>query len=386
MDRSRVRQWHGVELPSKLDAGIAAAATTVVLIGTGLAARLQPDTGPLDAGAVALIVAVGLALAWRRRVPVVTLLSVVGLVAGYLAIGYPYGPIQLCMVFAMFEAARLSGLRTSLLAGMIAVLALVLPTVPRVLGSADTPLLLLMVWASWLIVPWALGALVRVRSAATARTREQLIARAALEERMRIASEVHDVAGHGFSAVTMQAGVALLVFDDDPAQAKLSLEAIQSTSAKALGDLRAMLDVFQRRTGADPTAGEPVRPRGLADLDALLDDVRAAGLPVRLTRVDVTPPEDVDRVAYRVIQEALTNVLRHAGPTTAEVRVGRSGDTLVVDVLDGGTGAADPSTGRGVAGMRERVEALGGELVAERRTGGGFRVSARFPFDSGATT
>jgi DNA-binding CsgD family transcriptional regulator len=162
-----------------------------------------------------------------------------------------------------------------------------------------------------------------------------------------------------------RAPVALLVFEERPDQARESLEAIRSTSVKALDDLRTTLDEFH------PRAGE-----GLRDLDALVDSVRAAGLPVRLRLQEVAVPDDLGHVAYRVVQEALTNTLRHAGPTTAEVHVRRDQGTLVVDVLDGGVGAQDVRPGRGLTGMRNRVVAAGGDLVAEPRTGRGFQVRA----------
>jgi signal transduction histidine kinase len=225
---------------------------------------------------------------------------------------------------------------------------------------------------------------VQVRSAAARRARQELVARAALEERMRVASEVHDVAGHGLAAVAMQAGVALLVFDEQPKQARESLEAIQSTSVKALGDLRVMLDAFDRRTGAEPDGTGAVAGQGLPDLDALADNMRAAGLPVQLSLEDVAVPEDIGHVAYRVVQEALTNVVRHAGPTTAEVHVHRDQGSLVVEVLDGGVGAQDVRPGLGLTGMRNRVVAVGGELVAQPRAGGGFRVCARLPIGGDA--
>jgi signal transduction histidine kinase len=369
-------------MPPKLDVGIAVAAVVLVYVGSMAAASKQGHVHPLDAGAIALLVPAALALAWRRRAPVVALGVVVAAVSLYLLIGYPYGPIQLCMVFAMFEVARQCRLRTSLLACAAAVLVSAAALLFRALVPADVPALLLAVWASWLVVPWSVGALVQVRSAATRRANRELAARAALEERVRVAREVHDVAGHGFAAVAMQAGVALLVFDEQPRQARESLEAIQSTSTQALNDLRTMLDAFHART--ESGLSEPDPTQGLRDLEALVDHVRAAGLPVRLSLDDAVVPETIDRAAYRVVREALTNVLRHAGPTTAEVRVHREVDALVVDVLDAGVGAGEVIPGRGIAGMRDRVAAVGGELLTEPRAGGGFRVSARFPIAGGA--
>lgn len=373
-------------LPSGLDFGIAVAAAVLVLLGAiVVAGRVQDLTRPLDASAVALIVLAALVLAWRRHAPVVVLSVIVTLVAAYLLIGYPYGPIQLCLVFAIFEVARLRGLRTSLLACAAAATATAAAILYRALIPAQTPALLLALWVSWLVIPWSVGALVQVRAAASRRARQELAARAALEERMRIAREVHDVAGHGFSAVAMQAGVALLVFDEQPKQAKESLEAIQSTSTKALTDLRMILEVFHQRNGTEPRPADPLAPQGLRDVTALVDNVRAAGLPVQLAMDAVEVPEDIDRVAYRVVQEALTNVLRHAGPTTAAVGVHRQQDALVVEVLDGGVGTGEVRPGLGLTGMRNRVVALGGELVAQPRTGGGFRVFASLPISGGST-
>ncbi|MQA10500.1 MAG: sensor histidine kinase [Pseudonocardiaceae bacterium] len=365
-------------IPPMLDIGIALAAAVFVSVGTFGAATYQPAARPPDAVTVSLTVLAALALAWRRRAPVAMLASVVAVVCGYLLIGYPYGPIQLCMVFAMFELARQRGLRTSLLAcGVSVLVVMAVFTAGRLLGGHDVTVQLVGAWTGWLIVPWSVGALVHVRTAATKRERRELAARAALEERMRVARDVHDIAGHGFSAVAMQAGVALVVFDEQPKQAKESLEAIQATSAKALSDLRTMLDAFHRQ------ATEPVDTQGLRDLDALVDTVRAGGLPVRLSREDVTVSEGTDRAAYRVVQEALTNALRHAGPTTADVDVHRDGDTLVVDVRDSGVGADNVTPGRGLAGMRERVAAVGGELTAGSRAAGGFQVLARLPISEG---
>lgn len=335
-----------------------------------VAAAAQEQSRPLDAGGVTLIVAVAGALGWRRRAPLAVLAVTVVLVAGYLLIGYPFGPIQLCMVVAMFEVARLRGLRTSLLACAAAAAASAAAILFRSLVPADAPLLLLTVWVSWLVVPWSVGALVRVRTAAARRARDELAARAALAERTRVAGEVHDVAGHGFSAVAMQAGVALLVLDEDPVQVRRSLEAIRSTSTQALGELRALLDVSL-------PDGHAVR--GLRDVGTLVDNARAAGLPVRLSISGVHAPEHVEHVVYRVVQEALTNVLRHAAAAPTRVAVDRDGDSVVVEVVDEGPGAERVEPGFGLTAMRERVESAGGELSIDSPAGGGFRVCVRLP-------
>ncbi len=366
-------------LPSGLDAGLAVLGAVVLPAATVLTSRWQDQARPLDTAAFALIISAALVLAWHRRAPVVVLGVVVALVSVYLLIGYPYGPVQLCVVFAIFEVARLRSVRVSLVACAVAAAATAAAILLRDLLPADTPALLLAVWLSWQVIPWSVGALVQARVAAARRARLELAARAALEERMRIARDVHDVAGHGLAAVAMQAGVALLVFDEQPGQAKASLEMIQSTSAKALADLRIMLAAFDRRGGIRPSQADVETAPGLHDLPTLADEVRAAGLPVQLSIEDVAVPAGIGHVAYRVVQEALTNTLRHAGPTVAQVGVRRQGVVLEVEVVDGGVAGGEVQPGMGISGMRARVVAVGGQFVARPRSGGGFRVSASLP-------
>ncbi|MFF4614202.1 sensor histidine kinase [Nonomuraea jabiensis] len=183
-------------------------------------------------------------------------------------------------------------------------------------------------------------------------------------ERARIAGEVHDAAGHGLAAIAMQAGIALVTLDDDPEQARASLRAIRETSTTALAQLRAALD------GIDPPG---------ADLAGLIDGVRAAGLPVDVEPADLAVPAHLQAAVYGVVRESLTNVLRHAGPTRALVRVGGGPGEFVVEVADRGAGRTGAGEGRGLAGMRARVTEAGGHLAAGPREGGGFKVTARFP-------
>jgi len=380
-------------VPPPADAWLAAGVAAVVIAGSVLAAAVQQPPRPLDMWAVLLMVAAAGALAWRRAAPMVALGGAVGAVGAYLLSGYPYGPIQLCMVVAMFEVARRSRLRTSLLACGLAAAAAAAFVLTRLAREADLPAVLVLGWTSWLVVPWSLGALVQVRSTAAERARHDLVARAALEERMRVAQEVHDVAGHGFAAVAMQAGVALLVLEEQPDQARRSLEAIRETSTTALTELRATLDAFppprEARPGVTSPAAAPGADEvGLGGLHALVDHVQAGGLPVDLEvdRTGVTLPPEIDAAAYRVVQEALTNTLRHAGPTRALVRVSREDDEVVIQVADHGRGTAQaaPDGGRGLPGMRARVESAGGSLTAGPRDGGGFQVVARLPLTGGA--
>lgn len=371
-----------MKFPSVTDHGIGVAVTTVVVLGTVGTTTLQGGKfGDLDVLAFVLMAVAGMATgALRRAAPVWATAITIIAVYLYLHLGYPFGPVQLCMVVVMFELARQRPLRISLPACALGAAVAAASVVSRLLKDADSPTVLGLAWTTWIVLPWSLGALVHVVHAARDRARRDLVARVALEERMKIASEVHDVAGHGFAVVAMQAGVALLVFDEQPAQARKSLEAIQTTSTKSLTELRGMLDTFYPD---EPLAEDA----GLARLDELVNQVRAGGLPVELEmeNMDGTLTRDVDAVAYRVVQESLTNVLRHAGPTSAAVRITRRDNELLVRVQDDGRGSSsEVEPGRGLMGMRKRVEAAGGRLAAGPREGGGFLVTATLPI-SGAT-
>jgi signal transduction histidine kinase len=215
---------------------------------------------------------------------------------------------------------------------------------------------------------------------AAARERVELMARGAYEERLRVAREVHDIAGHGFAVVAMQAGVALTVFDEQPRQARVSLEAIRTSSEHALRELQAALDTLQNDV---PTA------HGVPDL---VERVRAGGLPVELTirgAPRILDPQ-VSVLVYRLVQEALTNVVRHAGPTTAGVVIEYGTAAVAVSVGDRGSGSGSGAgaaqginsvagVGRGLGGLRERVEQLQGVFTAADRIGGGFELAATIP-------
>lgn len=381
-------------LPGWTDALIAATIMLGVVLGTSAAATVQAAPRPLDAWADLLVALATALLAWRRVAPLVALTGVIAGVGLYLLCGYPYGPIQLCMVIAMFEVARQRALPVSLGACVLAALAAVGAVLPRLTLRAehgsDPPFLLMGAWAGWLVVPWALGALVHVRAVAEERLRRDLIARATLEERMWLAQEVHDGAGHGLAVIALQAGVALLVLNERPDQARASLEAIRATSTQALDDLRATLDTVHQggpgalaaaapRTNAAPDATGYDWP----ELKALLERVRAAGLPVdfEVTGAATAPSRDIAIATYRIVQEALTNVLRHAGPTRALVRLTGEGTALVIEVADRGRGpgGSPRDEGRGLNGIRARVAARGGQLAVGQREDGGFRVLARLP-------
>jgi signal transduction histidine kinase len=203
-------------------------------------------------------------------------------------------------------------------------------------------------------------------------------------ERLRIARELHDVVAYGLAAIALHAGVAEHVMDDRPDQVAEALRAIKAVSGEASRELRAILGVLRRVDDAPSAAAS----RGVGGLDALAATASSAGVPTQVAISGRPRPllAAVDQAAYRIVQESLTNVLRHAGPTRASVRVAYEPNRLVVEVVDdgrargAGDGGGSPGGGHGIAGMRERALALGGQLEAGRRTGGGFRVRASLPF------
>jgi len=375
------------------------------VVGTIGASQGQPEAQDLDPLALALVLAAPLALVWRSTRPEVALGVAFASVMAYLALDYPNGPIFLGLIAAYVNAVVMGWRRLALavLVGGYALVAWVMPA----FGDAPWP-----DWsvvgglAAWLLVLGSASELLRSR---LERAGERQAARAeearrrASEERLRIARELHDVLAHNISLINVRAGVALHLVDErpdaiDPDQVRPALAAIKDASKEALGELRSVLDVLRQGEAAPlaPTAG-------LVDLDGLADRARGTGLDVVVERVNgdgrAVPAEDitgglpagVDLAAFRIAQEALTNVVRHAAASRATVRLRRTPDLLEVQVDDDGTGAADAPVGptdagfdlgeggRGITGMRERAQALGGTAEAGPRPGRGFRVRARFP-------
>ncbi len=220
---------------------------------------------------------------------------------------------------------------------------------------------------------------VEQRAEEAERTRDEVARRRAVEERLRIARELHDSLTHSISVIQVQAGVAVHLARKRGEEVPPALAAIQEASADAARELRETLSVLRRENGSG-TDGSGTDGSGLDQLPGLAERTRAAGLPVTLTVTGTArplPPE-VGQAAYRIVQEALTNVGRHAGPATAQVSLCYEPGTLTVQVDDDGKGAPAPpsASGLGLIGMRERVCALGGRLEAGPRPGGGFRVRA----------
>lgn len=224
------------------------------------------------------------------------------------------------------------------------------------------------------VTAWIVGNSVRMRRKYGEALRDQAVT----EERLRIARELHDMISHSIGVIAIQAGVGSRVIDSQPAEARNSLETIEATSRETLAQLRRTLGSL-RRSEAAPAEFDPAP--GLADLDRLVASTGAAGVRVELRRIGRARPvpADIDLSAYRIIQEALTNVVRHAGTDTCRVTVEfREGDLLIEITDDGrGTAVASPGAGFGIAGMRERVHMLFGEFAAGPRPEGGFGVTAR---------
>ncbi len=221
----------------------------------------------------------------------------------------------------------------------------------------------------------------RGRSTVT-RSRQDEGRRGTTEERLQIARDLHDVVSHGFATISVQAGVALHVLQERPEQVTEALHAIRSASTEALSELRAILDMLR-----EGESGRPSSVTGLGRVDVLIETTNAAGVTTSL-RVVGSPrqlPVAVDETAYRIIQESLTNVMRHAAATSASVTVVYDRERLIVEIENDellepiAVSSRSEGTGNGILGMRERAREIGGELEAGPLPGGGFRVCARLP-------
>jgi signal transduction histidine kinase len=378
------RGLFGIVPPGRpTDVAVAVLVGVVQLGLTTLVARRQTERQALDLFAYLLLALGPVALLWRWRSPAGVLAVVMAACVVYFALGYPYGPAWLSLIVALWTAvtggARRAAWITTFvgLAAYFTLAALVGRVEPANLAgmAAHTSSLLLVLAVAELAMAG------RQRRLAAERTQAEEARRRAGEERMRIAHELHDVLAHNISLINVQAGVALHLMDEQPGQSRSALQAIKQASNDALGELRSVLDVLRQGDEAPPRSPAS----GLAHLDSLVSRAGATGLEVR-TRVEGTPrplPAGTDLAAYRIIQESLTNVTRHAGPATATVLVRYGHDDLTVQVDDDGRGPSSTNGpgGAGIRGMRERVAALGGELDAGPRPGGGFRVLAHLPVD-----
>ena len=363
------------------------------LIGSYGAASNQPERRPMDVLAVVLVLAGPAALAFRDRWPLAVAAATMAVADAYVGIGYAYGPIFVCAVVAIFSAVRAGHRRpTWILAGAGYVGFAIASVVDPRSGHGSTVLRLTVV-AGWLALLLAVSEVVRIRqeqAASVRRAEREERQRALAEQRLGLAQELHDLLAHNISLINVQASVALHLVDEQPERARPALAHIKKASSEALQELRAALDLLRHGDDA-PRAPAP----RLSELDDLVAGVRAGGLDISLERhgSPTDLPASVELAAYRIVQESLTNVTRHARAGHVTVRVGYD-DGVDIEVTDDGIGLAaaavgtdggstpngsGPRPGNGITGMRERATAVGGTLEAGPASSGGFRVSAHLP-------
>ncbi|WP_042428831.1 sensor histidine kinase [Streptacidiphilus anmyonensis] len=373
-------------VPRRLIQLDAAAALGIALVPELLPLRHALGGDPGSATVWSLSLAAALPLAVRRLWPVPVLLSV--LVVALVSLPFGLAPTAfLAVAYALYLVAvvgpqprRLSAV---VVGGVCAVGAAALtmtgsPHYPGGTRAVQVVFGLLVLGATW-----SAGSAVRERRARLRQTIEQAAERAKAEERLRIARDIHDVVTHSVGLIAVKAGIANHVAVTNPEEAQQALTVIEDVSRKALRDLRATLTLLRREEGPE---GELRPVLGLADLPELVRTADAAGVRVAL-EVDCQepPPDGVALSAFRIVQEALTNVVKHAAPTGCRVRVTVEQQVITIDVDDDGprargSRAAVPGGGLGLVGMRERAAAHGGVLTAGPRPGGGFQVSASLPF------
>lgn len=340
----------------------------------------------VPAAAYALVVGAALALAWRRRWPLHVAAVSTAAVLAYTCLGYVDGAALLAPAIAIYAVAVGVDLRRAVTVAIVAMAGLMAASAAfDPLGATGGGFVLI---PGEFAAPLFLGVAVKNRRAyVTAvedravqaeRTREQEARRQVDAERLRIARELHDVVAHTMALINVQAGVAAHVAADQPDQAVAALTAIKTASKEGLRELRAILNVLHQTDEAQPTAPAP----RLTQLDDLVASATGAGLPVTVTvhGKSAVLPAAVDLTAYRIVQESLTNAVRHAAGAPTTVALTYEPDRLLVDVGCTVDDSEQPAgSGHGIAGMQERAAALGGALTAAPRPGGGFAVHACLP-------
>jgi signal transduction histidine kinase len=388
---SSVRQAGPILTDAGLGVGVAVLSLAGSQIGVGPPWISSPH--PLDAAAVGLVGVVAGALALRRRYPIAVLVVLNAVALAWSAAHYPGRLVPLTPLIACYTLAALRGWRWGLAGtGVTALTALV--TIHLAFGAAEPDGISgIAVWTA--ATAGAAGAAVgynrallvatRAQLAREAQTREEQARRRVAEERLRIARELHDVLGHTMASISVQAGVGIHLLATRPGQAVEALSTIKQISDQGLTDVKTILGVL-RAAGDEPD--RPRTPRsGLDQLDALLDPVRAAGVQPKLTvHGRARPlPAAVDLAAYRILQEALTNVVRHARAHTVQLDLRYEPTQVAIQIRDDGPapGLSPAGTnsqgGHGISGMRERTLALSGQLTAGPHPDGGFQVQCTLP-------
>ncbi|MET7849850.1 sensor histidine kinase [Streptomyces avermitilis] len=388
--------------------------TVLVLVGSDFAAHVQEGgRAPLDPFARALLLLGSALLLWRQRHPVLVVFGTAAAAMLYLGAGYAYGPVFLTVAVGCFSAVVAGHRRAAwtavgmLWAGHVVVSHWLYRWLPPS-GDVPAPWGQEIVVVTWVVAIMAVSELARLRREQWARERAeraQAARRRADEERLRIARELHDVLAHSISVINVQAGVGLALLDSDPEQARTALTIIKAAGKEALGEVRHVLDTLRTPDEA-PRAPAP----GLDRLSELVEQAANAGLTVEIEGEAPKLAPGTDLAAFRIVQEALTNVVRHSGSRHARVLIDDGRGDTGGDVPDdaragpridphgstrGGTqgvlrlridddgpaaGVDAGGSGNGLAGMRERAAALGGTIEAGPRADGGFRVLAVLPF------
>jgi signal transduction histidine kinase len=381
--RLKRRHWIAIDIV------LAAALATGSIIAIALERHPNPAGGGWDAVRYAALVVACFALPLRRWSATRALYLLVPAI-GVLAALDVRGSIPIIGAAVVYLVAATTDRRTSLTAAACVVGAMVVGAVV----AAGGPTWAVLSSPPIVIVGWLAGENTRARRAyaqellerAAERERERAdrALRAVMDERLRIARDLHDIVAHAMSVVAIRSGVARVVLDTQPDEVREALEIIETTSKRALAEMRLLVGVLRQ-----PDEGAELGPApGLADIPELIDQVSQAGVEVEidLDGDTNTLPAGMELSAYRIIQEALTNVVRHAGPTTAHLTVRHRHHQMEIEVVDDGASVARAPVltpgepGHGLVGMRERVGLFGGNLSAAPN-GTGFRVFATLPFD-----
>ena len=364
-------------------------ATTFVVVGL-LALFSNPKGATyrdVDAFAVFLTLAVAVPYYFRRHAPLAVLAISAVPVVILTGRDYRTGATPMMLLVGAYTVAAYCSRRDRAIGGAIIFVAL---GIVAIVGAPDLDGVGMAFNYAVFAAAFGFGSALRnrrmyteqleARAASLERERDEEAKRAVADERLRIAQDLHDVVAHSMGVIAVQAGVGAHVIDTDPAEAKKSLEAISHTSRSTLAEIRRMLGVLREDEGAS-YAPAP----GLADLERLVREICAAGVDTHVTwegRRDELPP-GVDFTAYRIVQESLTNVLKHAGPEPhVDVTISYEPQVLRIEIADDGRGVNGRATdgGHGLMGMRERVAVYGGTFEAGPATGGGFRVAVRLPY------
>jgi signal transduction histidine kinase len=393
----RMGEWVGRLNPWVVDGTVAAVFVILGLATTSGRGDVPRSVyEPRDALSVLLVLAASVPFVFRRRAPLAVLLVATTAVSLLVALGYNQGLTPFFLFVGAVTVAATCPARTTAMAAVAVAVALVL------LVAGDSPGFDAATFtgqAALFAAMFMFGINLRARKArvtaleeradAVEREKEEEARRAVADERLHIARELHDVVAHSMGVIAVQASVGEHVIDDDQAGAKRALEAISGVSRSTLAEIRRMLGVL-RETDEEQGASPAYAPApGLSELDRLVREFDGAGVAVDVaydgTHVEL--PRGVDLTAYRIVQEALTNVLKHAGPATATVLVRYEPGALGLEIVDDGRGVngrADGRSGHGLLGMRERVAVYGGTLVTGPKAGGGYGVAVRLPYEEPA--